>query len=123
MLTVVSVLEDGGVSVVLRLDEVGKHVLPAPAVVAVAFPEVKVASVAPHVEHVVDGGTAAQDLAAGPVGPVLDHALAGVLLGFGLVLPVVLGHLESGGEHGNLRLVHLVSARFQQQHLDIGVVA
>ena len=50
--------------VVLRLEEVGQHVVPAPAEVAELAPVVVVRRLAPHVDHAVDRRAPAQHLAA-----------------------------------------------------------
>ena len=58
----------GSSSIVLRFDEVGQHVVVAPALVAQFVPMVKVLSVASHVDHVVEDASPTQNLNAWPTG-------------------------------------------------------
>ena len=59
---------DGSSSIVLRFDEVGQHVVVAPALVAQFVPMVKVLSVASHVDHVVEDASPTQNFTAWPTG-------------------------------------------------------
>jgi len=65
------------VPVVLGLLEVVQHLVVAPAGVAVRLPHLVVLPVAPDVQHVVEDGRAAHDLASGPVAPAVDVTDAG----------------------------------------------
>ena len=100
----------GAARVVLGLEEVRAHVVPAPAR---HVPEVVVDRAPAHVEHRVHAAGAAQALAARQI----QRAAVAVRLGLGRVVPVQAGVelLGEGGRDRDVR-VHAAPARLQQQH-------
>ncbi len=58
-------LVGGDCGLILRLLEIGQHVVPAPARIAELAPVVVVARLAAHVDHAVDRGAAAEHAAPG----------------------------------------------------------
>ena len=104
---------------VLVLLEVGQHLLPGPALVAHLAPAVVVALLAAHVDHAVDGGAAAQHLAA----RIVEAAAVEARLGGGLVAPVGarVAHQVEVADGDVDPAVVVLAAGLQQQHAGIGV--
>jgi len=75
---------------ILRLFEIRKNALVAPASAAVPLPAVKVLPVAPNIDHGVDGGGAAKGLAPGPK----SHPVVLVRVLLSLELPVKITELQ-----------------------------
>ena len=99
--------------------EIGQHVAIGPALGAVPVPAVEIGGVAARVGHDIDGGTAAEHLAAHR----LDAAAIQRRFGLRFVAPVmhlVLMHLAHAEGNGNER-VDVAPARFQQQHAHMRV--
>src|SRR5262245_1502286 len=82
----------GAVGVVLDADEVREYLLPRPAAIAEGRPVVVVALLTPHVDHRVDGGTAAEDT------PARVVEAAPVEAGLGLRLEAPVGPRVVDGE-------------------------
>ncbi len=87
----------------------------------VQCPVVKVEAVSADVEHVVDGGSAAEDLPPGPGHSSVHQAEAGVLLGRGAELPVDGRLLEHEDRLGVVGDDVLRAARLEEQDLVVGV--
>lgn len=78
------------VLVVFRLEEVGIHLRPLPAL----RPRFEVVRVAPSVEHHVEHARSAEHLASGPKRAPTYETETGALLGLGMVGPIELGLLQ-----------------------------
>ena len=110
----------GAALVVLGLEEVGQHVLPAPAFEAQALPLVVVEPAAPDVDHRVHGGRAAQHPAAGEV----DGATVEMRLRVGLEVPVPFRLVELWEAGGDVDLLRRVGrSGLEQRHLDRRILA
>jgi hypothetical protein len=109
----------GTVDEVLMLPEQRQHIVPAPALVAELAPLVIVARLAAHVDHAVDRGAAAQNLAA----RIVDGAPAEALLSLGLEAPVsarIPHAIEIADRDVDPEEV-ILAAGFQQQHRDLRI--
>jgi len=104
--------------VVLGLDEVREHVVPAPALVAHLRPAVVIGAVAADVDHRVDRGGPSERPATGQI--ALTAGEAG--LGIGDQRPVVLARRDRQRARGQVDLVGAVRRTcLEQADLDIGV--
>jgi len=107
--------------VVLGAQEVGLHILPAPARVALRGPVVVVGMLAPDVDHGVDGAGAPQHLAAWLIAaPVVQRRLRR-----GVEAPAVQLELGHHGQPGRAVDEHAVVGRprLQQAHAHCGVLS
>ena len=108
------------IPIILRLFEVVEHVFVTPSWVALCLPCFVVLLVPPHVQHVVEHGRAADDLATRPVAAAVLHAEAGATwLRLCLVLPVHASELEEGGQGGNIGDFSLISTSFEKEDIPI----
>ena len=105
----------------LRLLEVGQHLLVGPAAIAELTPGVVVERLAADIEHAVDRARAAERATARTGDAASGHAL----LRFHLEVPVELVVVQELGEAGRDVDPHRLvgRARFEQQHLDTRVLA
>ena len=98
--------------------EIRQHVAIGPALGALAFPPVEVERVAAHVDHAVDRGGAADDLAARRV----DAAAAECRFRLGLVRPVVFRHVHRNGQRARHLDQHGTVAAAELEQADRAVV-
>ena len=108
----------GSALVVLRPFEVGEHIAPAPAWVALCGPVVVVRAMAPRIDHGIDRARSAQHLAAGlvPAPPVQAGLRHGLESPVGL--PALRHQRETGGavdQHAAVGGAGLVELRDQPE--------
>ena len=105
----------------LRLLEVGQHLLVGPAAIAELAPGVVVERLAAHIEHAVDRARATERAAARTGNAAVGHAL----LRLHLEIPVELLVVQQLGEAGRDVDPHRLVARagLEQQHLDVRILA
>jgi hypothetical protein len=99
---VLTIISDCSISVVFRLDKVGKNFFPRPSVVSHFVPVIVISLVASDVQHVVEDRRSSQNPSSRPSTSSIDESKARGFLGFRLICPIDRSHLKGCSRQRNV---------------------